>query len=71
MSGGGGKRSRLSSKAVLAVWVRSGGRCMLCNAYLLEGTEDVRLRQAEQVRAQEVSRFHHGGPRRDPRPRPW
>ncbi len=37
MSGSGGKRSRLSSKTVLAVWVRSGGRCMLCNAYLLEG----------------------------------
>lgn len=37
MSKGGGKRSRLSPKAVLAVWVRSGGRCMLCNAYLLEG----------------------------------
>ncbi|MET9427952.1 MULTISPECIES: hypothetical protein [unclassified Streptomyces] len=55
------RRIRLSlTSPTLPDWAKDEGR-----------TEDVRLRQAEQVLAQEVIRYHHGVPRQDPRPRPW
>ena len=37
MSAGGGRRRNLPPDVRLKVWVRSGGRCVICNRYLLDG----------------------------------
>ena len=34
----GGRRRSIPATERLKLWVRSGGRCVICNRYLLEGS---------------------------------